>query len=135
MLAFLPESEIDNLFEHSPLVRHTPKTITQKKHLLEHLSSVRERAVALDMEENVTGVICIASPIFDQQGKVIAGISVSGPASRMLPKLAHVEEEIRNAALDLSRMLAPSALSTNILSQYRRAGLNPTPRWTVPVVP
>jgi len=122
MLAFLPETEIHRLCEHSPLIRRTPKTITQKKHLLEHLSSVRERAVALDMEENVTGVICIASPIFDQQGKVIAGISVSGPASRMLPKLAPVQEEIRNAALDLSRMLSPSALSANILSHYRRTG-------------
>lgn len=135
MLAFLPEKEIDNFFEHSPLVRRTPKTITQKKHFLEHLSSVRERAVALDLEENVTGVICTAAPIFDPQGKVIAGISVSGPASRMLPKLVQVEEEIRNAALDLSRMLSPSALSTNILSQYRRAGSNPTPRRAVPSVP
>jgi IclR family transcriptional regulator, KDG regulon repressor len=135
MLAFLPESEIDKLFENSALIRRTPKTITQKKHLLEHLSSVRERAVALDMEENVTGVICIASPIFDEQGKVIAGISVSGPASRMLPKLANVEEEIRNAALDLSRMLSPSALSSNILSQYRRAVSRPTSRWAVPSVP
>ena len=135
MLAFLPENEIDKLFEHNPLIRRTPKTITQKKHLLEHLSSVRERAVALDMEENVTGVICIASPIFDQQGKVIAGISLSGPASRMLPKLAHVEEEIRNAALDLSRMLSPSALATNIFSHYRRAGSHPSSRRPVPSVP
>jgi DNA-binding IclR family transcriptional regulator len=135
MLAFLPETEIDRLCEHSPLIRRTPKTITQKKHLLEHLSSVRERAVALDMEENVTGVICIASPIFDQQGKVIAGISVSGPASRMLPKLAQVQEEIRNAALDLSRMLSPSALSANILSHYRRTGSNPRSRWLVSSVP
>ena len=120
MLAFLPESEVRSILEHNPMIRRTPKTITQQKHLLEHLSAVRERAVALDMEENVNGVVCVASPIFDQSGKVIAGLSVSGPATRMDPKLAQVQEEIRSSASALSRMLSPSALPPDTISPYRR---------------
>lgn len=133
MFAFLPESDVDKLFQETAIVRRTPKTITQKKYFIEHLASVREHAVALDMEENVTGVICIASPIFDQQGKVIAGISVSGPASRMVSKLAQVQDEIRNAALDLSRMLSPGAPATNIAPHFRRQAATAHSRRVVPV--
>jgi DNA-binding IclR family transcriptional regulator len=115
MLAFLPENEVEMILERHPLIRRTSKTITQKKHLLEHLASVRERAVALDMEENLTGVICVAAPIFDQSGRVIAGISLSGPASRMEPKL---QEEIRNSAVTLSQMLSPNVLAAKTVSPY-----------------
>jgi IclR family transcriptional regulator, KDG regulon repressor len=121
MLAFLPDREIETILEQNPLIRRTPKTITQKKHLLEHLAAVRERAVALDMEETVTGVVCTAAPIFDQTGRVIAGLSVSGPATRMLPKLPQVQEEIRNSASALSRMLSPNAIASQVLSPYRRS--------------
>lgn len=111
MLAFLPESEVETILAQHPLVRRTPRTITQKKHLLEHLTSVREQAIALDLEENLTGVICVAAPIFDQAGRAIAGISISGPATRMEPKLAQVQKEIRNSATTLSRMLSPNRLA------------------------
>lgn len=121
MLAFLPEGEIAAVLDHNPLIRRTSKTITQKKHLLEHLASVRERAVALDMEENLTGVVCVASPIFDQVGRVIAGLSISGPATRMMPKLAQVQEEVRSSASALSRMLSPNAPAADVLSSYRRS--------------
>jgi IclR family KDG regulon transcriptional repressor len=95
ILAFLPESEVQAILERHPLVRKTPKTITQRQHLLEHLASV-------------SGVVCAAAPIFDQTGRVIAGLSISGPATRMEPKLAQVREEIRNSGLALSRMLSPN---------------------------
>ena len=121
MLAFLPEREVLSILEHNPMIRRTPKTITQRKHFLEHLAAVRERAVALDIEENVNGVVCVASPIFDHRGKVIAGLSVSGPATRMEPKLSQVQAEIRNSASALSRMLSPSALAPGVISPYRRA--------------
>lgn len=120
MLAFLPEKEVQAILEQNPMIRRTPKTITQRKHFLEHLASVRERAVALDIEENVNGVVCVASPIFDHRGMVIAGLSVSGPATRMEPKLSQVQAEIRTSASALSRMLSPNALAPGVISPYRR---------------
>jgi len=121
MLAFLPGREIETIVNHQPLIRRTPRTITQKKHLLEHLASIREQAVAFDMEENLGGVVCAAAPIFDQSARVIAGISISGPASRMLPKLSQVKQEIRNSAAALTRMLSPNASSADMLSPYKRS--------------
>jgi len=122
MLAFLPEKEVEAILERHPMVKRTPKTITQKKHLLEHLASVRERTVAFDMEENLAGVVCVAAPIFDQSGRAIAGISVSGPATRMEPKLTQIQEEIRISAQTLSRLLSPNALALNAASPYALAG-------------
>lgn len=121
MLAFLPDREVETILEHSPLLRRTSKTITQRKHLREHLASIRERAVALDLEENLTGVVCVGAPVFDQSGRVIAGLSVSGPATRMSPKLGQVQDEVRSSASAISRMLSPSALAANVLSSYKQA--------------
>jgi len=108
-LAYLPESEVLAILDQNPLIRMTPKTITQRKHLMEHLALVREKAIALDLEENLTGVVCVAAPIFDQSGRAIASLSISGPATRMKPKLSQIQEELRNAATATSRMLSPSS--------------------------
>lgn len=109
LLAYLPEPELHAIVDKLPLIKLTPKTITQKKHLLEHLSRVREQGIAVDVEENVTGVVCVAAPIFDPEGRALASISISGPAARMGPKLAQVNEAVRSAAVTASRMLSPAA--------------------------
>ena len=105
ILAFLPEDEAASIIDRRPLIKMTPKTITQRSHFSQHLASVREQGVAFDLAENVEGVICVGAPIFDQRGRVVAGISMSGPATRMEAKLGPVEEEVRDAGLKISRML------------------------------
>ena len=107
ILAFLPESESNTLLDGYPLVKKTPKTITQKGHLREHLALVREHGVAIDLEENLSGVTCVAAPIFDHGGRVIAALSISGPTSRMNAKLSAVKNDLRAAALSATRMIAP----------------------------
>jgi DNA-binding IclR family transcriptional regulator len=123
ILAFLPENEVETIIEQHPLIRMTPKTITQRKYFLAHLASVREQAVAFDMEENLIGVVCVAAPIFDQAGRVIASLSISGPASRMEAKFSQIRDEIRNAASTTCRMLSPRALVADAVSPYRPASV------------
>ncbi|PYV38730.1 MAG: hypothetical protein DMG06_24985 [Acidobacteria bacterium] len=60
-----------------------------------------------DLGENVDGVICVGAPIFDQRGRVVAGLSVSGPTSRMESKLSGIRDDVRQAGLKISRMLGP----------------------------
>jgi DNA-binding IclR family transcriptional regulator len=107
ILAFLPEAEVNTLLDGYPLVKKTPKTITQKAHLREHLALVREHGVAIDLEENLSGVTCLAAPIFDHAGRVVAALSVSGPSSRMSSKLNAIKHDLRAAALAATRMIAP----------------------------
>ena len=107
ILAFLPESRTKAILCEYPLIRKTPRTITQRTHLLEQLSAVRDQRVALDIEENLTGVTCVAAPIFDNTGHVIAAFSMSGPANRMNAKLNAIKIEVRAAASTITKMLAP----------------------------
>jgi len=109
ILAYLPENEALAALDQFPMIRMTSRTITQKKHFIEHLALVREKAIALDMEEHLSGVVCVAAPIFDRNGKVIASISISGPTPRMKPKLSQMQEEVKVAASNISRMLSPSS--------------------------
>ena len=65
------------------------------------LSKVRQYGIARDNEELELGVRCIAAGIYDDQGKLLAGLSISAPADRLdeawLPKLQSTAEEISHA--------------------------------------
>ncbi len=80
---------------------HTRNSITQLPVLERELSKVRQYGIARDNEELELGVRCIAAGIYDDQGKLLAGLSISAPADRMdeewLPKLQATADEISNA--------------------------------------
>lgn len=117
MLAFLPEPQLRVILGQSPLFRRTSHTITQPTSFLQHLALVRGERVALDQEENVDGVICVAAPIFGPAGKVMAALSVSGPSSRMAAKLNALKSDVRAAATSVTRILKPAPHSSP--AQYR----------------
>ena len=77
---------------------HTRNSITQLPVLERELSKVRQYGIARDNEELELGVRCIAAGIYDDQGKLLAGLSISAPADRMdeewLPKLQATAKEI-----------------------------------------
>jgi IclR family KDG regulon transcriptional repressor len=68
------------------LERHTPHTITGLTALRKELARIREQGYAIDNEEVVLGLRCVAAPIFNHQGQVLAAFSVAGPASRVTPE-------------------------------------------------
>lgn len=63
-----------------------PETITDSKVLDEHLRMVRERGYAVIRNELEPGLVAIAVPVYDEKGKVLAAISVTGPAERISPE-------------------------------------------------
>jgi len=62
------------------------------------LAKVRRDSYATDNEELELGVRCMAAAIYDDQGKLVAGLSISAPASRLeeawLPKLRSTAQQI-----------------------------------------
>ncbi len=80
------------------LAGHTKNSITQLPVLERELSKVRQYGVARDDEELELGVRCMAAGIYDDQGKLVAGLSISAPTGRLdeewLPKLQAVADEI-----------------------------------------
>ena len=79
----------------------TRNSITQLAVLERELSKVRQYGVARDNEELELGVRCVASGIYDDQGRLIAGLSISAPADRMdenwLAKLQVASQSISQA--------------------------------------
>lgn len=65
------------------LAGHTRNSITDVARLERELAIVRSRGYARDNEELELGVRCIAAPIRDDSGQIIAGLSVSAPAERL----------------------------------------------------
>jgi DNA-binding IclR family transcriptional regulator len=80
---------------------HTKNSITQLPNLERELGKVRQYEVAHDNEELELGVRCMAAGIYDDQGKLVAGLSISAPAGRLeeewLPKLQAVAADISRA--------------------------------------
>jgi DNA-binding IclR family transcriptional regulator len=79
----------------------TRNSITQLQVLERELSRVRQYGLARDNEELELGVRCMASGIYDDQGKLVAGLSISAPADRLdeswLPKLQVTTKTISQA--------------------------------------
>ena len=65
------------------LTGHTRNSITDIARLERELTTVRNTGVARDDEELELGVRCMAAGIFDDQGKLLAGLSISAPADRL----------------------------------------------------
>lgn len=80
------------------LTGHTKNSLTQLPGLERELSKVRQYGVAHDNEELELGVRCMAAGIYDDQGVLVAGLSISAPAGRLeeawLPKLQSTAREI-----------------------------------------
>jgi IclR family transcriptional regulator, acetate operon repressor len=83
LLAMLPREPRAALIRAMRLERFTPHTLTDP-HLLEsELDRIAHNGIAVDDEEYVQGIACVAVPVFDPSGRCIAAIAVHAPVSRM----------------------------------------------------
>jgi DNA-binding IclR family transcriptional regulator len=83
LLAHRPEAEVAEWVISETLTPLTPYTNTSPNRLLEELRVIRERGYGLDEQEHEIGVRCVAAPIRNHRGDVVAAISVAGPEYRM----------------------------------------------------
>lgn len=70
----------------------TDHTIVEPARLFAELEKVRSQGYALDNEEYEAGARCVAAPVYDYTGNIIAGLSVSGPITRMTDE--HIYEKL-----------------------------------------
>jgi IclR family KDG regulon transcriptional repressor len=84
----------------------TPNSITSPSRLRTHLAEVRDSGLAYDHCESNEAVHCVAAPIYDHNGEMIAAMSISVPAMRWNDE-RHREwgELVRNGAGVLSQHL------------------------------
>jgi IclR family acetate operon transcriptional repressor len=107
LLAFNPRAAAEIV--KSPLEAPTPRTVTSPKALATLLAAVNQQGYALDLGEHEVDVRCVAAPIRDHTGRVIAAMSVSGPAQRIEPLLTEgLVAEVVGAAGAISNLLGYS---------------------------
>jgi len=106
ILAHLEPDQLDRYLKEVVLEPRTPKTITDRDLLRQDLRRVRTRGYSVDDEEIFPGLRCVAAPIFGLDGRVVAGLSVAGPSSRM-PKdsLPRFTSKVLTAAGEISKRL------------------------------
>ena len=103
ILAFRPLDEVETILDRHGLPKITENSVTSRDQLLTELDQIRERGYAIDNEERVQGMRCIAAPITTSEGRAVAAISVSGPKSRLQGE--YLEETLPNLVLQSSNVI------------------------------
>jgi len=84
----------------------TPRTITAADQLRLHMEQIRARGYAIDDEEHELGVRCLAAPVYDETGRAIASMGISGPTVRVtLSKVPELAEIVIKQAVSCSKAL------------------------------
>lgn len=88
------------------LSRYTDNTLTDTKKLSTELDEIRRRQYAFDNEEAERGVCCVGAGIHNDEGQIVAGLSVSAPTERFRKAWA---ESVRQTAERISRAMGYQA--------------------------
>lgn len=82
-LAFLPDQKRAMLLDQIELGPLTQATITTMAGLEAEIEQVQRERLAVDREEYIAGVVCLAAPVFNARQEIAAGIAIQAPAARM----------------------------------------------------
>ena len=106
LLAHMPAAERQRLLELLPLERFTERTITDRAVLESELDRIVSVGYAVDNEEYVLGVACVAVPVPNRHGGVVAALAVQGATAR-LPLMRAIEfiPRLRAAAAEIGSTL------------------------------
>jgi DNA-binding IclR family transcriptional regulator len=84
----------------------TPTTITDPEILIDTIHTVRNQGYALDNEESTPGLRCVAAPVYDATGAIVAGMSISVPNIRFTEsRRDQLLELVRQQSMRLSNIL------------------------------
>lgn len=114
LLAFLPPQEREALVEVLPLPRFTEHTITDRALLARELDRIVASGYAVDDEEYVLGVACVAVPVRLASGQVAAAVAVHAATARLpLQRAIEHAPRLQAAAERIAATFQPSATRMN----------------------
>ena len=106
ILPWLPAPELAGLIARMRFERHTPKTIVRRAAFEAELRRIRAAGYAIDDEEHIEGIRCVAMPVFGHSGRVLASLCTLGPKSRMTyQRLRSLRAPLGELAAQLSSRL------------------------------
>lgn len=105
LLADLPPAERRRIAERIEYVPFTDRTITDSRSFLAELATVAEQGWAMDDAEHETFITCVAAPVRDASGQVVAAVSISVPhllltRDQVLALLPELQDTTRRISAD-----------------------------------
>lgn len=105
LMANMDRSRVEEHYADRELQRYTSTTITDLPSLLAELDEVKKSGIAFDRGEQLEEIHCVAVPVRDEMGAVVAALSVSVPVNRFAAKQADLIQASRAAATEIQRRI------------------------------
>ncbi|WP_026568482.1 IclR family transcriptional regulator [Bacillus sp. UNC41MFS5] len=107
LLSDMEPDKFEEIVSNTSFIPKTPTTITSKEEFIKEIETVKVQGYALDNAENEEVLMCIASPIYDHKGKIIASFSISGPNNRVTMDLINLTliDKMKQYSIAISRNL------------------------------
>jgi DNA-binding IclR family transcriptional regulator len=110
LASVLPPERLETILKERGLPRHNENTIATAKRFKEDLAKAAKCGYAIDDEEDEIGLRCIGAPVFDQDGSVIAAISIAGTTTQITAEnVGELASHVKNTAAAISRILGHNA--------------------------
>ena len=104
IMAFLPDDDQEQAIGQLRLEPKTSNTIVEMSAFMAELKQTKQRGFGVDLQENCTGIVCVAVPIFDEAGVPKAAVSMSSWANRLGEQgINSVAVRLRETATEMSR--------------------------------
>ena len=115
LCAYMPVEELADVLGDEPYQSFTPRTIINFPNLQDHFRKIRALGYAIDDEEGYLDVRCVAAPVWNHEGIVVAAVGISAPTSRLPLTLAHTRGEcLSQIAYRMSKRLGYSRLEVPV---------------------
>ncbi len=104
IMAFLPRVECEKYLDQMVFTRYNDRTITDIESYKKELERVFESGFAVDMEEELTGVMCVGAPILNHVGYPCGAVWISAPKDRIVKKGVDMfVKSLKDVALQISK--------------------------------
>jgi DNA-binding IclR family transcriptional regulator len=106
ILSHMEDDEIREILRKSELYKYTPNTKTDIEEIIKEVKETKKKGWAVDNVEHEENVRCIAAPIYDYRGKVIAAVSTSGVKTVISSDRDNeIKEYVMSAAKEISKRM------------------------------
>lgn len=83
LMAFMPENMRNTFLDKMKFEKYNANTILTRESYLKELTSVKQKGYATDMEEELSGVVCVGAPVFNHTNEPCGAVWISGPKDRL----------------------------------------------------
>jgi IclR family transcriptional regulator, KDG regulon repressor len=94
--------DLERLFANVEFQRLAPNTVRSVAQLAKRVEEARELGYVIADEEFEAGLVSVAAPVRNPQGRIVAAVNVSGPRFRFIHKVHEAREQLQAAAGELA---------------------------------